>query len=118
MPWQDIIVVTAHKIFIRSGFIEKGDNGVGKKDFVKRGLSAALALPKEIVLNLPLISLIGSEELMIENYKGVVEYSDEKIRINTSAGILVIEGKKLLLKQITSDNIAVTGRVKRLEFIK
>jgi sporulation protein YqfC len=90
---------------------------VGKKDEVKRSIAAALALPKEIVLNLPLISLIGGEELIIENYKGVVEYTDERIRVNTNAGILKIEGRKMILKQITSENISVTGSIIRLEFM-
>ncbi|MDR3239399.1 MAG: sporulation protein YqfC [Clostridiales bacterium] len=90
---------------------------MGKKDEVKRSIAAALALPKEIVLNLPLISLIGGEELIIENYKGVVEYTDERIRVNTNAGILKIEGRKMILKQITSENISVTGSIIRLEFM-
>jgi sporulation protein YqfC len=91
--------------------------GKQKQDKVKRKITAALALPKEIVLNLPLISMYGSEELDIENYKGVVEYTDEKIRINTTAGIIKIEGRKLLLKQVTSENISITGTIVSMEFM-
>ncbi len=76
-----------------------------------------LELPKEVVFNLPIITLIGKEELNIENYKGVIEYSDSKIRFNTSAGIIKIEGKGLLLKQITTENVVVTGAILSIEFI-
>ena len=88
-----------------------------KREKVKREITAALALPKEIVLNLPLITLYGNEELNLENYKGIVEYTNERIRISTSKGVLKIEGRSLLLKQVTSENISVTGSIIKIEFI-
>jgi len=90
---------------------------LGRQEKVKREVTAALALPKEIVLNLPLITLYGNEELNLENYKGVVEYTNERIRISTSKGVLKIEGRGLLLKQVTSENISVTGGIVKIEFM-
>ena len=90
---------------------------LAKQEKVKREVTAASALPKEIVLNLPLITLYGNEELNLENYKGVVEYTSERIRISTSKGILKIEGRNLLLKQVTSENISVTGGILRIEYM-
>lgn len=85
---------------------------------IKRTVTGMLELPKEIVLNQPLISLVGNDELHLENYKGVIEYTEEKIRLNTSTGILKIEGRKLLLKQITAENVTITGIIDKLEYIK
>ena len=76
-----------------------------------------LELPKEIVFNLPLITVIGNEEINIENYKGVIEYNPERIRINTSCGVIKIQGEKLLLKQITAENISVAGIILKFEYI-
>lgn len=84
---------------------------------IKRNVSEALELPKEVVLNLPLISIIGREEFCIENYKGIIEYSEEKIRINTASGILKIEGKNLNLRNITSESLTITGGMFKFEFI-
>ena len=84
---------------------------------IKKKIVNMFELPKEIVFNLPLINIIGSEEINIENYKGVIEYNLERIRINTSCGVLKIEGKKLLLKQITAENISVNGLISKLEYI-
>lgn len=80
-------------------------------------ISTALELPKEVVMNLPLITLIGKEDMTVENYKGVLEYSEGRIRINTTAGVVRVEGKKLLLKQITSDNIGIIGNIMKIEFL-
>lgn len=86
-------------------------------DVVKK-LTGLLSLPKEIVLNLPLILMTGSEELNIENYKSIVEYTDAKIRIDTTAGMLILTGRRLVLKQITSESILVTGNIEGLSFFR
>lgn len=44
----------------------------------RRNMTEALELPKEILLHLPLISFIGQEEVTIENYKGILEYSERR----------------------------------------
>ena len=80
-------------------------------------ITEALELPKEVVMNLPLITMIGAEDMTIENYKGVIEYSEERVRINTTAGIIRVDGRRLLLKQITSDNIGITGNILKIEFL-
>ena len=84
---------------------------------IKKKLVNALELPKEIIFNLPLITIVGNEEINIENYKGVIEYSPEKIRINTECGVLKINGEKLSFKQITAENIIVTGVIQTLEYL-
>ena len=84
---------------------------------LRRNVVNALELPKEVMLNLPLISLTGKEELIIENYKGIVEYGDEVMRVNTAIGVLRIEGKGLLLRQLTSECIVVTGTIKGVLFL-
>jgi sporulation protein YqfC len=97
--------------------MQKGMLTLGKKERVKRKIASALSLPKEIVLNLPLISIYGNEEITIENYKGMIEYSEEKIRINTAKGIISIKGRNLIVNQITAENISIGGGLTSVEFL-
>ena len=83
----------------------------------KRNVTDALELPKEVMLNLPLLSLMGREELTIENYKGIMEYTEECIRVNTAAGILKIQGKGLCLKQLTAECVVVNGGIISMEYL-
>ncbi len=87
------------------------------KKNLKKELSAAFEMPEEIVLDLPLISLRGFEEAVIENYKGIIEYSTEKIRVNTSVGILRLTGENMFIKCLDADNIVITGKIKSAEFL-
>ena len=79
----------------------------------RRNMTEALELPKEILLHLPLISFIGQEEVTIENYKGILEYSEETVRIGTAAGVLRLEGQGL-----SAECMVVTGRVQKMEFLQ
>lgn len=85
---------------------------------IKEQLTELLALPKEIILNLPQIILTGSGELSIENYKSIIEYTESKVRINTNSGVLLVEGNGLGLKQITAEHIIVVGNIAKLEFLR
>ena len=84
----------------------------------RRNMTEALELTKEILLHLPLISFIGQEEVTIENYKGILEYSEETVRIGTAAGILRLEGQGLCLKQLSAERMVVTGRVEKKKLKK
>ena len=84
----------------------------------KHLITELLSLPKEIVLNLPQVILTGRGEIVVENYKNIIEYTNEQIRINTSSGILLVVGASLILKQITAEHITITGTIFRLEYLR
>ena len=47
-----------------------------------------LEIPKEIYTNIPNFIITGFEEMIIENYKGILEYEDYYVRVNTYIGIV------------------------------
>lgn len=87
------------------------------KPDLKNRVTELLDLPKEVVLNVPKLTLLGDEELVIENYKGIIEYDIQKVRVNTGLGVIKIIGERLIIKEITSEDIMVNGKIKALEFI-
>ena len=84
----------------------------------KERLTEVLELPKEIVLNVPKITIMGNRDLIIENYKGIVEYEENRVRINTAIGVIKITGSMLTIREITSEDIMVIGDIVSLEFIR
>ncbi len=74
-----------------------------------------LEMPKEIVSNEPKLTIIGFTELLIENYKGILEYEDFYIRINTYIGIININGFNLTLQQMNDENIMVCGKIESID---
>lgn len=84
---------------------------------LKKKITDVLELPKEVVLNLPMISMVGNEEMHIENYKGILEYDSERIRIYTANGILKLEGRSLFLRTMTTEEITIKGTILKIEFL-
>jgi len=75
-----------------------------------------LELPQEIVSNKPRVTIVGFEEMLIENYKSILEYEDFYIKINTYIGAVNINGFNLRLKEMTGDDIMVLGKIDSLDF--
>lgn len=75
-----------------------------------------LELPKEIIYNLPKITLIGNLQVLIENHRGIIEYSAGKIRISVNTGEIEVLGKDLAICNITRDEICLDGDISGLQY--
>lgn len=83
----------------------------------KRGISEALELPIDIMMDLPRLTMIGDIEASLLNHKGIVEYTENTIRVNTKSGIYKITGENLEIKTILSEEIIISGIIKKIEII-
>lgn len=74
-----------------------------------------LEMPQEVYTDTPKITITGFNEMIIENFKGILEYEDYYIRINTSLGVVNINGYELKLENMTNDDIKVKGKVESID---
>ena len=81
---------------------------------IKVKIAEALDVSKDIVLNLPRIVLIGTGELTIENYEGILEYSENQICVGAKEMKIRITGKKLEIRTITAEMLFITGYIGQL----
>ena len=90
---------------------------MNKNTEIKKSLAELLELPKDVMLDLPKIILVGQLQVYIENHKGILEYTTTRIRINTKSGVLRITGTNLLIKNIVVEEIVIVGNINNVEFI-
>ena len=74
-----------------------------------------LEFPKEVYSNEPKVVVTGFDELIIENFKGILEYEEFFVRINTYIGIININGYNLNLENMTNDDLKVRGKIESIE---
>ena len=74
-----------------------------------------LEIPKEVYSNEPKLVIIGFNEMVIENYKGILEYDDFYVKINSYIGCINIHGFNLRLEQVTEDDISVKGKIESID---
>ena len=80
-----------------------------------RKIDEILEIPIELSTNNPKITIIGFERLLIENYKGILEYQEYFVRISTYIGIINISGFNLKLEEMTTDDLLVTGKIEGID---
>lgn len=93
-----------------------GDEREHRGKSLRHRVANALDLPKDIVLDLPRMTIIGDLQAVIENHRGVVEYTPEKIVLNMDKGRLEIVGEDLHIGAIYKEEINITGRIGSLSF--
>lgn len=84
----------------------------------KNRINQILEMPREIDNKEPKITIISFDEIYIENYKGILEYEEFLIKIDTEIGTININGYKMTLEQITEDDIGIKGTIKSIELEK
>lgn len=82
---------------------------------VNRKINELLDMPREISTNEPKLTMVGFNQLLIENYKGILEYEDFYIKINSFIGAININGFNLSLEQMTEDDIMITGKIESID---
>ncbi len=93
-----------------------------KSDKEKKPLRAAvvdsLQLPKDLVYGAAVLTVTGRNEAYVENYKGIMEYTDTKIRLQTKTCQLEIIGTELYIAYYTNDEMKITGQIQDIHYQK
>ena len=77
----------------------------------KEGLVESLELPKDLMYGAVLVSITGQQEILIENYRGILEHTKNHISLQTKTCRLVIRGKDLNINYYTNEEMKITGRI-------
>ena len=83
---------------------------------ISEHISERLSIGKEILMDIPKLSIAGNRELLIENYHFITEYTSEIIRIKTKEYTLKIEGIELNLRCISREELEISGIFTQISF--
>ncbi len=76
-------------------------------------LQNVMEIPKELLKDYSRVTIIGKEEIWIENYKSILEYDESVIRISNN---ICIYGSGLSVEEITSEDMLIIGQINNIEF--
>lgn len=82
-----------------------------RNDFVE-----ALDFTKDATLGMPVVTAIGDYEVYVENFKSIVTYEGDTLKLLTKKGLLTICGESLEILYYDEEEIAVKGRINKIEF--
>ena len=72
--------------------------------------------PREVISNVPRMTLTGHERLHVEQHKGLIDYSQENIVLRTSCGLMRIAGAGMRFSLYTAAEALIVGRIDSVSF--
>lgn len=87
-----------------------------KDEQLRNRVAEASGMPKDVVLGFPILTVTGQRELNLENYRGILEYTEVLIRIQTKIGQIKVIGKNLRIEYYTIDEMKVIGHITAIHY--
>lgn len=87
-----------------------------RKEVFNRVMADFLEIPRDLVMDIPKVTMIGRNELLLENHRGIIEYRNDLLRINLSRGFLEIQGSNIEIKALTPEDISLVGDINAVIF--
>lgn len=79
-------------------------------------IAGALELPKDIIVGLPKVTIVGYLQVTVENHRGIVEFSSQRVRVAAGEGVVEIRGQDLTLRCVLPDEIILDGHIEAVAF--
>jgi sporulation protein YqfC len=95
---------------------ERGDVRRRQRERFGRGVADLFEIPTDIALNVPRITMIGNLQMIIENHRGLIEYSRELVRVGAGNGQIVVIGTELAVGSVLAEDLSVMGRFASVSF--
>ena len=87
---------------------------------MKKGIREKIAemtdIPKDFMMNMPRVTILGNKEIYVDNYKGLLEYTQEAIRLSTTNKVIIIKGDGLMITRIVEEAVFIGGNIFSIEF--
>jgi len=77
--------------------------------------AARLSLPGEILAGLPKVEITGRGTLTVENHRGLLEYTQERIEINGGRIMITVRGDGMNIRSMSADALLVEGTIISVE---
>jgi sporulation protein YqfC len=74
-------------------------------------------LAEDLVGGLPRLELTGGSRLLIEDHRGILEYTDTVLKAALRHGAVRVTGEELQLTALTLREVAVGGRIRTIELL-
>ena len=78
---------------------------------VKQNMVETLELPKDLMYGDSIVTITGRREVLIENYKGILQYTDSEILLQSLRGKVLLCGRNLEIVWYTSLEMKITGAI-------
>ena len=81
---------------------------------IKSKIAQKLNIPEDISDGLPIVTVTGKCEVYVENYRGIIEYENNCIKLQTKVCRICFTGKNLEIVYYTNTDMKITGQLENI----
>lgn len=78
-------------------------------------LADRLRIPTDVCEGTIRVTLTGNTRAWVENYKGILEYTERTVLLQGKSGRVSFEGEGLCIEYYTDEDMLIRGRIKSLK---
>ena len=83
----------------------------------KEKLVESLQLPKDICMGAIRVTMTGNCDAWIENYRGILEYSEHVILLQAKNCQVCFEGSRLSIDYYTNEDMKISGCISCVKYL-
>ncbi|TCL59885.1 sporulation protein YqfC [Kineothrix alysoides] len=91
-------------------------SGKQKLERKKEVIVESLKLPKDSVLGASIVTITGNTDAFVENYRGILEYSEELILLQGKTCQISIIGKRMSIDYYTNEDMKISGYIECIRY--
>lgn len=84
---------------------------------VYQKVASAMEIPADLAEKAALVELTGQHALRVENYLGIIEYSQERLLLQCKNGRLEISGRHLTIESYAKEELNLRGNIEQVHYI-
>lgn len=79
-------------------------------------LARSLHLPEDVTKKSSIINILGNNSILIENFKSIMDYKEDFVKIKAKNRIISIHGERLTIEYYNREEIKINGRMDSIFF--
>ena len=97
--------------------MKRNNDRIQKNEARKESLIDSLRLPKDICMGAMKVTLTGNREAWVENYRGILEYTENQILLQGKTCQVSFEGNGLSIDYYTTEDMKISGCIGCVRYI-
>lgn len=83
---------------------------------VFQNMASAMEIPEDLAKKAALVEMTGQNHMRIENYLGIIEYSDVRLLLQCSQCRIEVTGRELHITYYTREELCLKGRIEQVHY--
>lgn len=77
----------------------------------------SLKLPRDMMMGASIVTVMGESQVLVENYRGILEYTPECITLQGKACRIAICGQCLCIAYYTNEDMKIEGKISEIKYL-